>query len=875
MLSSPTAPSRRSAIEQHFATLAGELPHLLERTEARSELATVAAVHASAVFDHAGVDDLAALPVELDAVSDLVTTPKPFLRWDPVIEPTVVPRHPYSEAESLLTMVIRSGVEGPTGSDGLDLTIVDPSTFATSTIAAHPALALQWRADSQRHLLPPKTSQFEAELHGLFDDAIGSNDPAAVRQALAVALRESGTLLDDSVADLTNPGARLAQPGVSLHHGPTAEVPTVTAPGDLTRGDPLGRGQYVVHDVDQLTLPYLPDPLAHGVSMVFPDAGQHRTVKGLLAVEGVNLDYGGAWPEREPYRLVLNTGRELDGRVVGNEISISLPPGEQLRIKLSSSIARSQLDLLALWHSLPAAVRSIELLAQAAADGWFWWLTPAVEIRLVHAVPRPVEVPRPTVLVPVRQAFDTAVTLFGAVDLHGPSTERIDIEGRWTEQIDDVTKPAPTQIEVISAACDTLIGDDEDLVVLGGFDATTPLPDGSSINVHKAVHQLGDTKHRLIDYSIRATSRYREFFDPLVVPTVDDVSVVGPSRRLNVPSTARPAKPIVADVLPLFRWYEETEAAQPFGLRRTRKTGLRIYLERPWFSSGDGELLGVVLAFGNDALTQDHVSQWGGDPIYWQQGPANRAVLPLIDLLHLVGLDDRREGARPVGPPVPRTLVDVAGNPAVWVLGYQPEYSAERQRWFVDVALDPGTAFWPFVRLAVVRMQMSSLPGLHLSPVVRCDMVPLPPQRTATLTRPDERRARVMVTGPVGFPAGFSSGAARRNPLEELAASRTMRARLERVVPEIGTDLGWQTVATLDLAILGVAGTTVSWLGELELPEAIAPQRPGTSVTWRVVVEEWERLPADPIPLTTSPAGVVATTPGFSARMIYADHLPL
>ncbi len=850
---------RRGQIEAMFAERAAALPRLMERTEAQTPATTYADVLISAVTTQ---PELSAGAATLVALADLVTTPRPFLRWDPVIEPALVPRHPYTEAESLLTLVVRSGVEGP-GDDGLTLTVVAPDVFAAQAQAEHPDLGLAWRGDSQRHVAPPKTSQYEAELHGMFDAAIGTGNPTAVAAALALALRESGTFLDATVADPVTPGARIPQPGIAFHSGPTAEVPTAPTPEDLGRGDPLTPGQYVVHDVDALVLPYLPDPIANGISLVFPDAGQdgrHR-LSGLLAIEGVTLRYGGDWPLRQPLRFVLESGSELSGRVDGDAVRFALPPGEQLRMRLSSAIDRSSLDLLGLWRSLPAGLRAIDLLAEGAADGWFWWLTPATEVRLVHAVPRPVEAPRPTVLVPVRQPGDTDVTLVGGVDLHGPSTERLDVEAAWSEWVDDPTKPEPTLVDAIAAAANTTVGYEEDLVILGGADQEVPLPDGNSLHVHRAIHQLGDTRHRTIDYRMRATTRYREYFDPRTVPTPDDLSVVGPVRQVDVPSSARPAKPVVADVLPLFRWYEQTEPEQPFALRRTRRAGLRIYLERPWYSSGDGELLGVVLAFGNNPLADDHVSQWGADPVFWQQGPALRSVLPLVDVAHLVGLDDRIEGGRPVGPPVPHTLRDVPGNPAVWVLGYRPEYSPERGRWFVDVALDPGAAFGPFVKLAVARLQPSSLPGLHLSPVVACDIVPLPLERTATVSRPDDRTARVIVTGPVGVPAGLTDGHT-RGFAPMLVASRTLRARLETRVPSVPSDLGWRTVASLDLPVLGFEGTIVSWSGSLELPEDLPPRRPGSSETWRIVIEEWERLPAD------APAG-------SSTRLVYADHLPL
>lgn len=104
-------------------------------------------------------------------------------------------------------------------------------------------------------------------------------------------------------------------------------------------------------------------------------------------------------------------------------------------------------------------------------------------------------------------------------------------------------------------------------------------------------------------------------------------------------------KPVVRDVLPLFRWEEPAEPAHPFALRRSPAP--RIYLDRPWFNSGDGELLGVILAFGNDAIVAEEVRQWAADPVFLQEGPASRAVL--------------RSAISCVSPGSMRTLVDRLG----------------------------------------------------------------------------------------------------------------------------------------------------------------------------------------------------------------------
>jgi hypothetical protein len=870
-----TAPVPRARqVERAFHEAARSAALLFERTDLQTD-ATVAATALSTMLAQqnglvAGRAELtpAVVAALVAKLSRVITTTRPFLRWDALIEPAVVPRFAYTEGESLLRLVIRSNATQAAPGD-LTVTITPPDEYATTVTAERPELGLVWRADSQRHIAPPKTSQFEAELHGMFDAAMGPAAAAGAAQAaLGVALREAGSFLDTTIADIDNPGQRLPQPGVTFHVTPTADDPQVANPEDLPDGDPLTPGQYVAHDVDQVALPYLPDPIARGISLMFPDAGTSHRLLGLFALEGTTLEYLGTWPDLVPFRLVLESGPELAAVVDGHVVRVTLPPGEQLRVRLASSVRRAALDLLGLWASLPAIVRDNPLLREVAADGWFWWLTPSTEMRFVHAVPRPIEVPRPTVLVPVRAPNDTAVALIGAIDLHGPSTDRIDIEASWSEWVDDVAKPEPERVSGTAAACGTGVGYDEDLVVLGAADANVPLPGGISLRIHAAVHQTGDTRHRHIDYRVRATTRYREYFHPQLTPSPDDLSVIGPVRTLNVPSSARPAKVIVRDVLPLFRWDESTETGHPFSLRRTRKAGLRLYLERPWYSTGDGEWLGVILADGSDAGVTDSVSQWAGDPVFLQQGPAARAVLPLSDLLHLSGLDDRLEPGRPVGPPVKRPLVDRDRPPNVWVLPYQPEFSAERGLWFVDVAFDPGTALWPFVKLAVARYQPDSLPLLHLGPITICDYAQLPPERTATLSRTDETHVRIAVTGPVGHPRDPLSFAPPppADFISHVSRSRRMRARLERFDANVGTDLGWEAVGQWDLPILGLAGTVFSWAGELPLPQAIPPRTPGTNAEWRVTIEEWELVPAD------YQAG---GTGGWQPRIVYADHLPL
>ena len=175
-------PSRRLALERVVDDALPNLAAVVERTEAQVRPAALATALSSAALSQPGLSaaDIAAL---LGLLQKSVTAPRPFLRWDPVLEPVVMPRHEYSAAESLLTLVIRSDVEGP-AADGVTMTVVPPETYVPATLAAHPDLDLAWRTDSQRHLVPPKTTQLECELHGLFDAAFGGGTPADLKAAL-------------------------------------------------------------------------------------------------------------------------------------------------------------------------------------------------------------------------------------------------------------------------------------------------------------------------------------------------------------------------------------------------------------------------------------------------------------------------------------------------------------------------------------------------------------------------------------------------------------------------------------------------------------------------------------------------------------------
>jgi hypothetical protein len=839
---------------------------------------------------------------DLRAVVDMfetVTPLKPFLRWDPVQPPAVVARHAFSSAESLRQLVIRSGVSQDL--ETLEITVTPPEVYGP----AHSSL--RYRVTSERHLVPPKTSQTEAELHGAFDSAIGSPYPAKHLPMLAVALREAGTFFDTEVPRLDDPSQRDPQVGIDLANDPGVDPGTLLSL-PLDPGQAPATGQYVIHDTDQLVLPYLPDCAGHGISFVFQEAGRDRMILPLFAREGFTARYPGDWPEFEPFRLVLYGTNQLTGALEGNAVNIGLPPGDVQRFRLASSLDRADLDIFGLWRSLPEAIRDNADVAEAVTDGWLWAFTPFDDVTLVHAVPRPLVAPTPTRLHAWRPAIGaTAVLVVGAVTVDGPSTDSLALEARWTDPVDDLSMPAPFELDQQGIAFTTKIRPEEDLAVLGRLpdqteDMLVIVPGAGRVWIHLPEHKIGDTKHRTVHYRFRASTRFREYFDPETIappvseepagagiPKDDGQSVVGPEVTVSVPSSAMPAAPIVHSVLPLFRWDEGTEPEQPMAVRRRRRAGVRIYLERPWFSSGEDELLGVLIApTGDDTVSVENtappvtldkiVSQWGADPVWLGAPVLKRALyLELDNLLRAIGLEDEPCDALPVVPPATYHLESDPHKRRVTVLGYRPQFSEDRNMWYVDVAIDPGKTFWPFVRLSVVRYQPDSKLGCHLSEPVRCDFVQLTPERTTSVSRTDIRHVRVVLSGPVGIrtapeetvpdPVLNPQLVAKVSAL--VTANRRVTARLQRRDPEIPTDLGWENIKVVELAIRGFGKSffEVAWVGELEAPEDLPLQRPGGLPEWRVVVEEWERLPGDPEDLKALLPLV------WEQRLIFADEI--
>ncbi len=81
------------------------------------------------------------------------------------------------------------------------------------------------------------------------------------------------------------------------------------------------------------------------------------------------------------------------------------------------------------------------------------------------------------------------------------------------------------------------------------------------------------------------------------------------------------------------------------------------------------------------------------------------------------------------------TVPGLAQELRVDVAPHQVGYDADRKLWYCDVVIQPGDAYFPFIRLALARYHPVSVNGAHLSQVVLAEFQQLAPDRYLSITR--------------------------------------------------------------------------------------------------------------------------------------------
>ncbi len=868
--------------------------------------------------------DLAGNSLSLEeADASLASSAQSYQRFEPIQTPPVVLREKPREGESLERLVIRTFNDSP-AKDAI------PTGEAT-----------------ERHIAPPKTSQLMAETHGLFDDKTTGGmkgDPATYQM---IAQKDVGRFQEVEFPNPENPSKPL---------------------------------RYAIQSEEQLVLPYLPDPLARKAAFEgLPGAPAGE----VIDVDFQNTPEN--WPDALPFRIRVEEGSgKPRWNASSRLLTVYLPKAEVATVRLSAHLDEKDLNTFGMWQWMKEKVEArlesqpsyaapkmdmgaIQPKALAMADftklgaiGKLWLLTPYRELTLVHAVQQPLLIPKITALKPGRNIGDTFAGLDGVVNVHGKSTMKIDLLARWSEPVDEPASPtnipdkdrlygnarafeAPVQLDekaVPVAGGSVRYSEEKKALILGqgeGSSYSPPREDGLGTGAIRGIspalvvsallpvvaprHEFGDTKYRKVYYRAVASTRFREYFSPAITSDPKNITRESEEFEVDIPNSARPSAPGVLYVIPTFGW-EKKETA---GGRESRRTGggLRVYVKRPWWSSGDGELLGVILpgvaptirrAVGMGGgisgilpgirpaqpepeipdILKPYVTQWGMDPI-WKSSPTPSFASPA--LTHFKNTARKQSGL---------TLEELTDHPEsnqVSVAGYEPHYDPDRGLWFFDIELDPGDSYYPFVRLALARYQPNSIENAHLSRVVLADFAQLAPHRTVTLSYDpgDPKVLTVTVSG-----ISYTETTAGKGPSEVEVTVETRQEGVEG-------DVGWVPVpdATFTLGAPSrpspppvrlrpkviqrftpesTAPGEIIREGILSTPPPVKPEKenvwtgqvilpaPRGSQPFRLVIKEYEWFRADKAGEGTAPSSETPLTAApvpRARRLVFADAMEI
>ncbi|MGA7814670.1 hypothetical protein [Caballeronia sp.] len=786
-----------------------------------------------------------------------------YLRFEPVSHPFVVLQQLPQQGGSLERLVIRSN----------NTSLAQDTTPTNQT--------------DQRHIAPPRVAERLIEQHGLFDVA-GKIDGAAATYN-EITQRDGFVIPTVSDPKLGN---------TPLVAGPTFDVGYF--PDPLARGAALRNLPNTPNDTDGrigsngLTYSTLPEVDARPGSVTFIDFGSqpwpNASAFRLLLMEG---NQPPSW--------------DASSRV----LTVSLPKSYVVQVPLSSYLLPPDLDIMGVWgwiqeffearkaadtqdsfanQSFTEGSLDVAEVTRLVLEGGHEMITPQRTLTLVHAVQQPLGEPNFVQLPVVHDAaapiFASALrnnftpitawraheshvaALLGAMQIHGRSSSKLDLSARWLDVVDDPAQPGPTEsvqaqivetldlsaldfsssnpVSIYSDATQTrivavYIPSVDVLWFAGPQDVLEGVSNPSSTVASSPLHRFDDTKHRWIVYSATATSRFQEYFPQKGL----DFTRTGPTLVVDVPSSARPAAPEIDYVIPVFGWDNQETTNVKTTIRYGN--GLRVYLNRGWYSSGQDEQLGVVLWSASTAApdyttretNKGLFTEWGVDPI-WGNG-----TLTIEDVPSLFNFPNATASASGLTIAESMLTFDVAAHNVA--------YDSGRQLWYCDIQISNLFTYSPFLRLALARYQSHSIQGVELSPIALADFVQLAADRSAVLSiNPgDPRNARLFVGGLA--------------PVGPIASS--LKISIEKRASNISSDLDWTAAAASDVTVTEDAPpplepSTVLWSGSIRFAKPPSPGR------FRVVIREFENIAMD------AASQVITDPPSVGQRLVYAAIIP-
>lgn len=464
------------------------------------------------------------------------------------------------------------------------------------------------------------------------------------------------------------------------------------------------------------------------------------------------------------------------------------------------------------------------------------------------------------------------------------------------------TATVGTPFDVSTAA----LGIDPTSVVVVDTTSNTEFVQGTDYTVKASPPQI----------TVLATASHPSGTVDLAVTYRPVTTRAGHPAPVHVLSSAPPKAPVINQIVPAWQLVGPAGSLST-GIDLARTGGfLRVYLDRPWFSSGDGELLGVVTtvttednAYVSTFPARTQVQRWvtmmGIDPInYYDESDTPWPVIP-THFEHLALVPDVPYRPPYTSPPQVYLAEDQAALYQVWP--YDVNFDAGSGRWYADIAPRPGITqegtYAPppgyFIRLALCRFQPYSTyeadgPGalgpLEVSPVALAVFAQPVPDRSVSVTAntsdSTHKSVLVAVSGP-GYqgwrPPVFQVQQANdvdqydeNNPdapsspyiygstgMVKTKSTSTMAVEVQTlnatfVAAGLTGDLAWETVGAPQTLYPTFPGNSLVTWGKKNSsgkPGVVTlPDATTSSTKMRLRISEIDYLPGDTAPSTVSTA---------------------
>lgn len=526
---------------------------------------------------------------------------------------------------------------------------------------------------------------------------------------------------------------------------------------------------------DRKKAPFLPDPACIGALVRF------RTIDGAVVCSNSVQFYSSTrrWPHFILHEILLEPAKgdaasiqfhkaesNQSGYLSDDSLVVHcrVPTGQTMVLELSSVLPPGS----AATHGVVQYGLDNQIInPEATADiegGEYPLITPPVYVSMIHAVDEPARTfafdftnlqPFPVALecgagrsgasgqATDKRAYNRAAQTASAqltpsLTFDPQSTGKVSIDAKWTEWVDDVNVAKPYQRTVTQHVWEQSFEKGGTSTSGGKTNGcSVELPDLSPVTPAPVNHNPGDTRFRSIEYRCIGTSRYAEYFsktEPRVSPIV----------KVEMLSSSAPPPPKVLYIKPTFWWDLSGDK-----VRRKRSNGVRVFLDRPWYASGNAEMLGVIVEDSSQAQDcsvnllnatgpylqagslpsafGDSFSLWGADPIWDSTQTANGNVRLLNPSLFKGGLT-------------------VNGQRAA-LAGYSPQFDEDLRLWYCDIPFSNPVYYGVFVRLSLVRYQPNAITGQDLSTCVSTGFSILNPDRIATVNY-GKHRLDVVIEGP-------------------------------------------------------------------------------------------------------------------------------